>query len=50
MFNFYNPRKHKKTRGFLMFSGGIEVEIGWKWVKDEKEKEKQKYRMWCGSI
>ena len=33
MFHFYNPWKHQKTNGFLMFSGSIEVEhwlkIGW---------------------
>ena len=23
---FYTPRKHKKARGFLMLSGGIESE------------------------
>ena len=30
MFHFYIPRKHQKTSGFLMFSGGIEVEH---WLK-----------------
>ena len=24
LISFYTPRKHQKTRGFLMFSGGIE--------------------------
>ena len=24
MVSFYTPRKHQNTRGFLMFSGGIE--------------------------
>ena len=32
MFHFYTPWKHQKTDGFVMFSGGIEVDIGWKWV------------------
>ena len=26
MFHFYTPRKHQKTSGFLMFSGGTEVQ------------------------
>ena len=30
MFHFYTPWKHQKTSGFLMFSGGIEVE---QWLK-----------------
>ena len=30
MFNFYNPWKRQKTYGFLMFSGGIEMEH---WIK-----------------
>ena len=30
MFHFYTPRKHQKTSGFLIFSGGIEVEH---WLK-----------------
>ena len=30
MFYFYTPWKHQKTGGFLMFSGGIEVEH---WLK-----------------
>ena len=25
-FFLYLPRKHQKTRGFLMFSGGIEID------------------------
>ena len=29
-FHFYTPRKYQKTYGFLMFSGGIEVEH---WLK-----------------
>ena len=33
MFHFYTPWKHQKTYGFLMSSGGIEVDIGWKRVK-----------------
>ena len=27
MFQLYNPYKHKKAPGFLMFSGGIEKKI-----------------------
>ena len=30
MFHFYTPWKHQKTGGFLMFSGGIEMEH---WLK-----------------
>ena len=30
MFHFYTPWKYQKTAGFLMFSGGIEVEH---WLK-----------------
>ena len=30
MFHFYTPWKHQKTGGFLMFSGGIEVQH---WLK-----------------
>ena len=30
MFHFYTPWKQQKTGGFLMFSGGIEVEH---WLK-----------------
>ena len=30
MFHFYTPSKYQKTSGFLIFSGGIEVE---NWLK-----------------
>ena len=30
MFHFSTPGKHQETEGFLMFSGGIEVE---QWLK-----------------
>ena len=33
MSHFYAPWKH---HGFLMFSEGIEVNIGWEWVKFEQ--------------
>ena len=26
LISFYNPWKHHKTRGFLKFSGGIEID------------------------
>ena len=26
MFHFYTPWKHQKTRGFFIFSGGVEIE------------------------
>ena len=29
----YTPRKRHKTRGFLTFSGGIQMTIDLKWVK-----------------
>ena len=29
MFHSHNPRKYQKTFGFIMFSGGIEIE---QWV------------------
>ena len=29
---FYTPWKHQKTKGFLMFSGGIKETSGMKWV------------------
>ena len=32
MFPFYNPDNVRKTRGFLMFSGDTEENIGLKWV------------------
>ena len=34
--SFYTPApwKYQKTRGFLMFSGSIEGNIGMKWIKD----------------
>ena len=32
MFHFYTSWKHQKTGVFLVFSGGIEVNIGWKQV------------------
>ena len=32
VFRFYTPWKHEKTGGFLMFSSGIKINIGWKWV------------------
>ena len=32
MFYFYTPRKCQKTKGFLVFSGGIEME---RWAKME---------------
>ena len=32
MFQFYTPWKHQKTRGFLMFPGGIEMKYWLKWV------------------
>ena len=31
--SFYILRKHQKTRGFLIFSGGIERDSGMKWAK-----------------
>ena len=34
MFHFYNPWKHKNAFGFLMSSGGIEVEH---WLKIGKD-------------
>ena len=30
MFHFYTPWKRQKTKGFLRFSGGIEMELGLK--------------------
>ena len=33
MFHFYTSWKHQKTYCFLMFPGGIEWNIGWKWDK-----------------
>ena len=32
MFSFYTPGKHQKTRAFLVFSGGMERNIGLKCV------------------
>ena len=32
VFHFYATWKHQKTEGFLIFSGSIEVNIGWNWV------------------
>ena len=32
VFHFYTPWKRQKIKGFLIFSGGIEMEIGLKWV------------------
>ena len=33
MFHFYTPWKHQKTEGFVLCSRGVEMNIGWKWVK-----------------
>ena len=30
--SLYTPRKNQKTRGLLMFSGGIERKRGMKWI------------------
>ena len=32
MFHLYIPWKYQETSGFLMFSGVIKWNIGWKWV------------------
>ena len=32
MSHFYTPSERQKTYGFLTFSGGIESDIGLKWV------------------
>ena len=32
MFHIFTPCKRQKTKGFLTFSGGIEWNIGLKWV------------------
>ena len=34
MFRFYIPGKHQQSGGFQMFSWGIEVEHGLKWVSE----------------
>ena len=34
MLHFYTPWKHQKTGGFLIFTGGIEVE---RWLKTGKD-------------
>ena len=34
MFHFYTPWIHQKTKGFLTFSGGIEMEHWAKWVNN----------------
>ena len=33
--SFYNPSKHQKTRGFFMFSGGVERD---QWHEMEKRR------------
>ena len=38
--SFYTPWKHQKTKGFLMFSGGLERDRGMKWVKQTVSYEK----------
>ena len=37
VFRFYNPYKHQKTPGFVMFSGVIEIEHWLKWVKSRNK-------------
>ena len=36
MFDFYTPRKRQKAKGFLMFSGGMEMEHCCKTLKNIK--------------
>ena len=33
MFHLYATGKRQKTKGFMTFLGGIEMDIGLKWVK-----------------
>ena len=42
-FWFYNPYKHEKTPGFVMFSGVIEIQHWLKWVKSRNIKDAAKY-------
>ena len=39
MLHFSTPWKRQKTRGFLMFSGSIEMKSDLKWVKEEAIKK-----------
>ena len=37
LISFYTPWKNQKTKGFLIFSGGIERDRGMKWVKNRRD-------------
>ena len=40
MLHFYTPLKHQKPIGFLTFSGGIDIDIRLKWLKDGRKARK----------
>ena len=37
LISFYTPWKNQKTKGFLIFSRGIERDRGMKWVKNRRD-------------